>query len=91
MLGSTLAVLVDGSTSYLWVPLTPLQAQACKIGLRKSLTICNIYISPNEKISYHDMTGLIMQLPPPFILMGDINAKCELCGGTTTDPHGRIL
>ena len=90
--GSGLAALVHGSTSCLQVPLlTPLQAQACTIGLRKSLTICNIYISPNKNISYHDITVLIVQLPPPFILMGDTNAKCELWGGTTTDHHGRIF
>ena len=92
MPGSGLAVLVHGSTSYLQVPLlTPLQAQACTIGLQKSLTICNIYISPNENISYHDMTDLIVQLPPPFILMGDTNAKCELWEGTTTDPMVEFL
>ena len=57
----------------------------------KEPLICNIYISPNENISYHDMTDSIVQLPPQFILMGDTNAKCELWGGTTTDPHVRIF
>ena len=65
----------------------PRHAQsACE---RASLSVT--YISPSDKISYHDMTDLIVQLPPPFILMSDTNAMCELWGGTTTDPHGRIF
>ena len=54
----------------------PRRAQsACE---RASLSVT--YISVQTKI-YHDMTDLIVQLPPPFILMGDTNAKCELWGG----------
>ena len=90
--GNGLTLLVSNASSCLQVLLTtPLQAQVFVIGLRKSFTICNIYISPNEDVSYNDIKSLINQLPTPFILTGDVNAKHPMWGSDTTDPHGRVF
>ena len=79
--GNGLTLLVSNASSYLQVPLTTtLQAQAFVIGLRKSFTICNIYISPNDDLSYYDIESLINQLPTPFILARGVNAKHPMWG-----------
>jgi len=90
--GTGLAILVHRSQSCIDVPLrTPLQALACRVGTGRMVTICNIYISPNEVIRNHDLEQLIQQLPPPYLLLGDFNAKHPLWGGLTDNLSGRSV
>lgn len=90
--GNGLAILVHKSLSYRDLPITsPLQAQACMIGLRQILTICNLYVSPNEDLRQQDLDNLVTQLMPPFIIVGDINGKNAMWGGNTTDNRGQIV
>lgn len=54
-------------------------------------TICCIYIHPNENITNHQISQLINQLPPPFLLLGDFNGKHTLWGNTTENAIGRMI
>lgn len=92
--GNGLAILVHTSLAYRPLQLnTPLQAQACSIGLRKMFTICNLYINPLEQLRYQDVVDLTRQLPTPFLLLGDMNSKHPLWGGENViqDQHGSIF
>jgi hypothetical protein len=55
---------------------TPLQASVVHINLpRLSLTLCDTYTPPTALIAQGDLTHLVSQLPTPFIILGDSNAK----------------
>jgi hypothetical protein len=54
-------------------------------------TLCNIYLPPVVPVSPADLTNLISQLPPPFILLGDFNARNILWGAVRTDERGRSV
>ena len=71
---------------------TRLQAVAISIKLNKRITICSIYIPPGDlRFSQRELEDLIRQLPAPFMLLGDFNAKNEVWYGETTDAKGRII
>lgn len=71
---------------------TPLQALTTRIQFKHQLiTVCNLYIHPNEALSQADLQNLINQLPPPFLVLGDFNAKHPAWGGDNTNQHGRIV
>jgi len=90
--GTGLVILTHKSQSCIDVPLrTPLQALACRVGSGRMVTVCNVYISPNEVIQSHVLEQLIQQLPPPYLLLGDFNAKHPLWGGLTENPSGRSV
>lgn len=54
-------------------------------------TLCNIYLPPAVPISPGDVTNLMSQLPLPFILLGDLNAKNILRGADNADKRGRSV
>ena len=82
---------------------TVLQACAIEIHLDKKVTLCSLYLEPkledrlvngagnNRLLHINDLQHLIDQLPTPFILMGDFNAKHTLWGNSTTDRWGIII
>ena len=55
---------------------TELQAVALKLWINKWYTICSLYL-PHTAISPEDLSSLISELPTPFILLGDFNARSE--------------
>ena len=69
-----------------------LQACAIQIFTGKWITICSLYLDPTlenrledaqgnpRQLELNDLQSLINQLPQPFILMGDFNAKDNLWG-----------
>ena len=80
------------------IPLrTSLQAVAVKITLQNDhkYTLCSIYIPPvNElNVSKEELDDLKSQLPSPYILMGDFNAKLVNTDGITQkiSPNGEQL
>lgn len=91
--GNGLVTLINRNYANLRLDLnTPLQALAVRIQFpNRRVTICNIYISPNTAINQADMQNLIDQLPPPFLLLGDFNAKHPSWGCNTTNQHGRTI
>lgn len=90
--GDGLCILIHSSRPYTHHPLnTNLQAMAIRVGLNKTYTICNIYITPNQNFTYAELDNIINQLPEPFIMMGDFNGKHTMWGNDIIDHHGRII
>ena len=91
--GSGLAMLVRSDSGYTRLALnTTLQAMAIQLDFHpKLLTICNLYISPRDVLSYNDIRDLTDQLPRPFLLGGDMNAKSALWGNDITGQRGQAV
>lgn len=53
---------------------TTLEAIAVRIQYPKPITLCSIYIPPDQNPSIENLQNLIAQLPPPYIITGDFNA-----------------
>lgn len=70
---------------------TNLQAVAVKVTLSKVISICSIYVPPNSKLKQDDLETLILQIPQPFILVGDFNGHSELWGCNDKNEKGKIL
>ena len=84
--------LIRQDVPYHHIPLrTNFEAIALRINLDREYTICNIYITPNENFTTHQLNNLLDQLPRPLILLGDFNARSVLWGDTETNSHGRKI
>lgn len=70
---------------------TELQAVAVRCHLDQLYTICNIYLPPNTAISLEDLEDLLEQLPAPYMIIGDFNARHPIWGDTSTNPKGRLI
>ena len=71
---------------------TQLQALAVRVRILNMLiTICNIYIHPNSPLSLQEIQNLIRQLPQPYLLLGDFNARHPTWGGQIVNQRGRII
>ena len=68
-----------------------LEAQAIKLHLNRTYTIVNIYISPQEQASAHQIENIIGQISPPFLIVGDFNARSPIWGDYTDNSQGRII
>ena len=80
-----------------------LQANAVQIFTNKWVTLCSVYLEPNLEERLLDMSGrprqlhvgdlqdLVDQLPQPFILMGDFNAKHTLWGERSCNHRGYVI
>ena len=81
------ALLLHGSLQY-----TTLEAVAVKVHTGRELTICSVYLSPNCDIPKDEIRTVIRQLPRPFLLLGDFNAKHPLwdLSNPTDQRGGRI-
>ncbi|XP_064469998.1 uncharacterized protein LOC135384740 [Ornithodoros turicata] len=54
------------------------------------LTVVSLYVPPSSALTKREVKHLLENLPPPFILVGDINAHHPLWGSRKTDAKGRI-
>ena len=70
---------------------TPLQAVAVRATIHIPVSICTIYIPPRFKYTAQQLSDIINQLPPPFVLLGDFNAHHTLWGNNHTDQAGREI
>ena len=82
---------------------TDLQACAVQVQLEKRVTLCSLYLGPSledhlsdglgqpRHLDVTDLQGLVDQLPQPFILMGDFNAKHTLWGNVSCDRWGYVI
>ena len=80
-----------------------LQASAVEVFTDKWVTLCSLYLEPKlenrlkdefgqpRQLHLNDLQSLIDQLPQPFILMGDFNAKHRLWGELTNDRWGCLV
>lgn len=85
------AILVSRRVQYSTVTLnTNLQAVAVTLYLDRSYTVCSLYL-PHVPIIKRDVENLIDQLPPPFLLLGDMNAHSPIWGSSRTNQHGQVF
>ena len=87
-----LLTLIKRGTPYSVItPTTDLEALTVRIKLSREYTICNLYISPTEEININSINELVSQLPRPFLILGDMNARSQTWGDSTGNPHGRVF
>ncbi|GFS90849.1 probable RNA-directed DNA polymerase from transposon X-element [Trichonephila clavipes] len=70
---------------------TSLQAVAVRIHIRSLVTVCCVYLPPNDVVPQVDLNQLVSQLPAPFILLGDFNGHSPLWGHDDTNSRGRQI
>jgi len=71
--------------------ITNLEAVVVRISFKYKLTICNVYISNSQILSYTGIQNIIGQLPTPFIILGDFNSHNIMWGCNDTDQRGTII
>lgn len=69
---------------------TDLQAVAVRIHNPRQLTLCSLYL-PDRNWNRDELADLIQQLPPPLLLMGDLNSYNTLWGSRYTNSQGRAI
>ena len=80
------AIMVHSTLQYTRVRLfTTLEAVAITVNFNKQYTVCSIYLSPSTTIRRNDIRDLIRQLPRPFLVLGDFNAKHPLWDSANND------
>ena len=70
---------------------TNMQAVAISATLLKTITVCSVYILPNEELKELKLNNFIEQLPRPFVIMGDFNSHNEIWGSKKTDKKGKVI
>ena len=70
---------------------TTLQAVAVSMKLNKRITVCSIYLPPGENIQRQELEQLINQLPRPFLLLGDFNARSRLWYDSEYSSRGKMV
>ena len=79
-------------TPFVSFPLTTdLNAIAIRLRFHTLLTVCSVYLPPNRSISIFELRSLISQLPAPFVLLGDFNARNQFWFDSTNNTKGRLL
>ena len=88
------ALLINKTVNFEPFPLTlpeKIEAVAARLWLDSQYhTICSIYLSPSIRYAKEDLTPIINQLPKPFLLLGDMNAKHPTWGEPANN-NGRIF
>ncbi|GFT13876.1 probable RNA-directed DNA polymerase from transposon X-element [Trichonephila clavipes] len=70
---------------------TSLQAVAVRIHIHSLVTVCCVYLPPNDVVPQVDLNQFFSQLPAPFILLGDFNGHSPLWGHDDTNSRGRQI
>ncbi|GFX91013.1 putative RNA-directed DNA polymerase from transposon X-element [Trichonephila clavipes] len=70
---------------------TSLQAMADRIHIHSLVTVCCVYLPPNDVVPQVDLNQLVNQLPAPFILLCDFNGHSPLWGHGDTNSRGRQI
>ena len=78
----THAEAIDGSV---------LQAVAVSLSMHKTITLCSVYIPPSYALDNRELDNLLEQLPSPFILLGDMNARNTDWGNPDTNSKGHRI
>ena len=85
------SLLIHKKIQYDLIPLnTTLQAIAAKVYWHKQYTICSVYL-PHTEVTKQEIQNLIDQLPVPFLILGDFNARSTQWGDSTGNGKGRIM
>ncbi|GFU61293.1 putative RNA-directed DNA polymerase from transposon X-element [Trichonephila clavipes] len=70
---------------------TSLLAHAVRIHIHSLITVCCVYLPPNDVVPQVDLDQLVSKLPAPFILLGDFNGHSPLWGHDDTNCRGRQI
>ncbi len=70
---------------------SPLQAVAVRVTLHKTITVCSLYLPPNDVVDIATLDNLITQLPQPYIILGDLNGHSPLWGCSNLNNRGKII
>ena len=70
---------------------TNMQAFAISATLHKTITVCSLYIPPNEEPKELELNKLLELPPRPFFIMGDFNSHNEIWGCKKTDKKGKVI
>ena len=73
---------------------TNLQAVAIKVHLRRTYTLCSIYLPPVNRNNINlkqELESLINQLPRPFLFLGDFNARHPMWGDIMSNSRGDMI
>ena len=74
------------------VPLrTSLHAVAVRIFLRRSYTVCSLYLAPCVPIARDYLVELLRELSEPLLLVGDFNIRHRSMSDTVTAPKSAML
>ena len=75
------------------IPLnTQLQAVAARVTIHnRPISAISLYLNPDDRISLQQLNQLVSQVPPPYLIMGDLNAHNPMWGGHSRDPKGRLI
>ena len=79
------------------IPFTPISCRtelnvlAVRIQTNILITVCSIYMKPDRVIDPVQLNDLISQLPQPFILIGDFNARNIYWHDTLTNSRGNQI
>ena len=68
-----------------------IEAVAARVYDGRYYTVCSIYISPNVPVTKQELHDLLVQLPRPLLLLGDMNAKHYSWGEEENNSRGRIF
>lgn len=86
------AILVKHNIIHSRIPTkSNIQVTAVRISLNRPITLCSIYIPPKNPVTKHHLEDLLNQLPPPLLLLGDLNGQNPLWGGNKTNQRGRLV
>jgi len=87
------AILIKNNIFYQEITInTNLQAIAAKIYINnRTYSICSVYL-PHLQITKQEISSLITQLQPPFLILGDMNARSPVWGDHgVSSPNARGL
>lgn len=62
-----------------------------RVSFPRDLCVCCLYLPPGEALDEGELRDALRQIPRPFILCGDVNARSPLWGSDVTCPRGEIL
>lgn len=89
------AILVRDNCPYYVLTLNPSPFQSTSVVVPlpgiPQIAICSIYNQPSCNYSMRDLSPLISQLPPNYLVLGDFNAHSPLWGGNNTDEPGTCI
>jgi ribonuclease HI len=86
------AILVRRDTTAERVELyTELNAVAVRVGFDKPITVCSLYVAPDQGATKEQIVGLANQLTAPYIIAGDMNAHNPIWGSLTQNQMGGIF
>ena len=86
------SILVKDRILHSSIPLTTdLQAVAVRVSLHQTITLCSVYIPPNDNLTLAQLQNLTDQLPAPYMLIGDFNAHNPLWGSVALNDKGKKI